>query len=175
VEDIVGTSFFAFLFVAIVVTISGSVKSLSPEKGALRRGLGLSLISVALIGFGFANVYFVRISSRPVVEGNLWDIRRSIKNNSGARFMITDATGHAVLIRCKYSGPGLVEGERARVRYIAYNNKLLEMEMLDGPFQTWHFQESSGEGGWWTWAAIGLVCGLFAYRQIAKALVAQTV
>ena len=168
-EDIVGFSFFALLFSAIVVTISGSWISLTPRQRALRRACGLSLMSVAFIGFGSVSLQFVRSSQRPVVEGNLWDIRRPVGSGRGARFMITDGRGHAVLIRCSYSGPGLVSGERARVRYIAYNNKLLDMEMLDGPFKAWHFRESSGEGGWWGWMAIGMICGIFAFRQMAKA------
>ena len=88
--------------------------------------------------------------------------------------MITDAAGHAVLIRCRYRGPGLVRGERARVRYVEYNGKLVEMDMLTGPFQKWHLQESSGEQGWWWWAAIGAVCGCVAYRQLAKISHGQT-
>jgi hypothetical protein len=82
--------------------------------------------------------------------------------------MITDASGHAVLIRCKYTGPGFVEGERARVRYVAYNEKLVEMDMLTGPFQKWHLRESSGEQDYWVWVALGAICGFFAYRQLAK-------
>jgi hypothetical protein len=62
----------------------------------------------------------------------------------------------------------LVQGERARVRYVAYNRKLVEMDMLTGPFQKWHLQESSGEQGYWGWVAIGAVCGFFAYRQMVK-------
>ena len=109
-------------------------------------------------------------SPRPVVEGNLWDVRElSSSKVSSSRFMITDSSGHAVLIRCAYRGPGLVAGERARVRYVAYNRKLLEMDMLSGPYQVWHLRETSGEQGYWVWVAVGAVCGLFAYRQLAKA------
>lgn len=79
--------------------------------------------------------------------------------------MITDATGHAVPIRCRYSGPGLVEGEKARIQYVAYNDKLLEMDMLSGSYQLWHLSESSGDQQSWWFVAIGLVCGYFAYRQ----------
>lgn len=82
--------------------------------------------------------------------------------------MITDAAGHAIMIRCRYRGPGLVEGERARVRYVAYNRTLLELDMLSGSYQAWHLRESSGEQGCWWWATIGVVCGFFAYRQLAK-------
>jgi hypothetical protein len=41
--------------------------------------------------------------------------------------------------------------------------------MLTGPFQAWHLRESSGEQGCAAWVAIGVICGLFAYRQLAKA------
>jgi len=54
------------------------------------------------------------------------------------------------------------------VRYVAYNRKLVEMDMLTGSYQKLHLLESSGEQGWWWWVAMGAVCGFFAYRQVAK-------
>jgi len=168
-EDIVGVSFFGLLIPAVVIAISGSRMTLTPRQRAIWRSCGLSLISGALVAFGFVSFHFIHTSPRPVVEGNLWDIREQWSSGShSARFMITDAGGHGVLIRCKYSGPGLVEGERARVRYVAYNRKLLEMDMLTGSYQTWHLRESSGEQGFWGFVAIGAVCGYFACRQLAK-------
>lgn len=71
-------------------------------------------------------------------------------------------------IRCKYTGPGLVQAERARVRYGAYNQNLLELEMLSLPFERWDLEESSGEQTCWGWVAIGVVCWFFAYRQQVK-------
>jgi hypothetical protein len=44
----------------------------------------------------------------------------------------------------------------------------MEMDMLTGPYQEWHLRETSGERGCWWWVAIGVVCGVFAYRQVAK-------
>ena len=168
-EDIVGLSFFALLIPAIVVAISGSRTKLTPRQQALWRCWGLGLVSGAFLAFGLVSFQFIHNSPRPVVQGNLWDIRElSGSKAHSTRFMITDAEGHAVLIRCKYSGPGFVEGERARVRYVAYNRKLVEMDMLTGPYQEWHLRESSGEQGCWGWVAIGVVCGFFAYRQMAK-------
>ena len=168
-EDVVGFSFFAVLIPAIVITISGSRNSLTPRRRAVWRGCGLGLVGGAFLGFGLVSFLFIHNSARPVVEGNLWDIRELHSTKAGStRFMITDATGHAVQIRCRYRGPGLVEGERARVRYVAYNGELLELDMLSGPFQLWHLRESSGEAGCWGWVAIGVVCGFFAYRQLAS-------
>lgn len=169
-EDIVGVSFFAFLISGLVVAISAAGTSLTSRQRTLRRGWGLSLISLALIAFGLVSFQFIHNSPRPVVEGNVWDIRQGISSRShSSRFMITDASGHAVLIRCSYTGPGLVEGERARVRYIAYNKKLLELDMLTGSYQAWHLRESSGEYGFLVWAAIGAILAFFAFRQLAKA------
>lgn len=168
-EDIVGVSFFTLLIPAIVVTISGSRNSLTSRQRALWRGWGLSLISVALIAVGLVSFQFIHNSPRPVVEGNLWDIREAFSSRAhSTTFRITDASGHAVLVRCSYTGPGLVQGERARVRYVAYNQKLLEMDMLTGPYQVWHLRESSGENGYWWWVGIGAVCAFFASRQLAK-------
>lgn len=168
-EDIVGVSFFALLIPAIVVAISGSGTTLTPRQRALRRAWGLGLISAACLGLGMVSFQLIRSSPRPVVEGNLWDIREMFSSKThSTRFMITNDAGYAVPIQCRYTGPGLVQGERARVRYVAYNRKLLELDMLTGPFQAWHLRESSGEQGCWWWVAIGLVCGFFAYLQLAK-------
>jgi hypothetical protein len=169
VEDVVGVSFFGLLIPAVVMAISGSGNSLTSRQRAIRRGGGLGLIGGALLAFGLINFLFIHNSPRPVVEGNLWDAREQFSRQAhGSRFMITDATGHAVPIWCTYSGPGLEEGARARVRYVAYNGKLLDMDMLTGPYQAWHLHESSGEAGWWWWVGMGVVIGFFAYRQLAK-------
>ena len=168
-EDIVGVSFFALLIPAVVATISGSRTTLTPRQRALWRGWGLSLMSGALLAFGLVSFQLIHNSPQPTVEGNLWDIRELYSSSAhSTRFMITDAAGHAVLIQCRYSGPGFIEGERARVRYVEYNKKLVQMEMLTGPYQQWHLRDSSGEQGCWWWVAIGVVCGFFAYRQLAK-------
>jgi hypothetical protein len=171
-EDIVGFSCFGLLIPAIVVMISGSRSSLtSSRQRSLWRTWRLSLISVALIVFGLVNFQFIHNSPRTVVEGNLWNIRQLFRSST---FMISDTTGHAVLTRCTYTGPGLVQGERARVRYVAYNRKLVDMDMLTGSYQAWHLQESSGKEDYQAWVAIGLLCGFFAYRQRAKISQGQT-
>jgi hypothetical protein len=172
-ENIIDISFFAVLFCAIVVTLSGSRTTLTPRQQAAWRGWGLSLISLAIVAFGLVNFQLIHTSPRPLIEGNLWDIREEFKYNS-TRFMITDATGHAVMILCSHRGPGFVQGERARVRYVAYNNKLVEMDMLSGPYGAWHLRESSGEEGCLVWVVIGLFLGLIAYRELVKSRPGQT-
>ena len=172
-EDIVGISLFGLLFCAIGVTLYGSRTILTPRQQAAWRGWGLSVISVALVAFGLVNFQLIHTSPRPVVEGNLWDIREEFKNGL-TRFMITDATGQAVMVLCRYRVPGSVQGERARVRYVAYNNKLVEMDMLGGPDGAWHLRESSGEKGYWAWVVIGMFLGLLAYHQFTKTRPGQT-
>ena len=133
------------------------------------------MISGTLLAFGLLEFELIHNSPRPVVEGNLWDIRElDSSEEHWTRFRITDAAGHAVQIQCGYTGPGFVEGERARVRYVAYNGRLLEMDMLTGPYREFHLRESSGEQDFWGWMAIGAVCGFFAYRQLAKIRQEQT-
>jgi hypothetical protein len=101
-----------------------------------------------------------------VIGGNLWYIRElSSSRWHSTQFRITDVTGKAVLIRCKYTGPGFVQGERARVRYVAYNEKLVDMDMLTGPYRAWHLRESSGEQGCWWWVALGWLVG---FSRIAR-------
>ena len=172
-QDIVGISFFALLFCAIVVILCGSRTILTPRQQAAWRCSGLVLISIALVAFGFVNFQLIHTSPRLVIEGNLWNVQEEFKNHL-TRFMITDSTGQAVMILCRRRGPGFVQGERARVRYVAYNHKLVEMDMLTGPYGAWHLRESSGENAYWLWVAIGLFSGLLAYFQFAKTRPGQT-
>ena len=169
-EDIVGGCFFALLIPAVAVTISGSQTRLSLRQRALRRGWGLGLTGAALVGFGLLSFALIYNSARPEVEGNLWDVRvQSGGEAELSRFRVTDASGRTVSIRCTYSGPGLVDGERVRVRYVEYSEKLLEMEMLTGSYKGWRLKESPGEVGYWFWVAAGAVCGLFAIREAKEA------
>ena len=79
------------------------------------------------------------------------------------------------MIRCKYSGPGLVQGERARVRYVEYDGGAARTGYVDqGGDGAWHLRESSGENGYWAWVAMGVVCGFVAYRQLMSARQPQT-
>jgi hypothetical protein len=172
-EDIVGVSFFALLCCAIGVTLYGSRTILTPRQQAAWRGWGLILIGVALVAFGLANFQLVHASPRLVIEGNLWDVREEFKNDM-TRFTITDSTGRSVTILCRHRGPGFQQGERARVRYVAFNNKLVETQMLSGPYGLWHFRESSGENGYWVWVGIGLFFGLLAHFQFVKTRPGQT-
>src|ERR1700733_6675449 len=82
---------------------------LAPRRQAAWRGWGLTVISVALVAFGLGNFQLIRTSPCPVVEGNLWDIREEFKNGS-TRFMITDATGQAVMILCSHRRAGFCAG-----------------------------------------------------------------
>jgi hypothetical protein len=165
-EDIVGVGFFGLLITGIVVMVSGFRTAHTPMQHARRQGLGLGLISFALLAFGLVSFQLIHNSPQPVVEGNLWDIRQPM--HGGAQFKITDRAGRAVQIRCTYNGPGLVGGERARVRYVEYNGKLIAMDMLGGSYQAWHLRETSGENGCWGWVCAGLVCGFFAYRRLTN-------
>lgn len=168
-EDIVGVSFFSMLVPGVVIAISGAAKSLTAKKRATRHCVGLGMVSIAFMAFGLVTLKMIHASPRPVVEGNLWDVQELYSRNAhSSSFMITDASGNAVQVLCHYTGPGLRDGDRARVQYVAYNKKLLDLQMLSGPYQLWHLTESSGERGCWGWVGIGAVCGFFALRQSRK-------
>jgi hypothetical protein len=128
--------------------------------------VGIGLIGFTLFAFGLVSFLLIHSSPRQVVEGNLWNVRQPM--HGGAQFIITDRSSRTVQIRCTYNGPGLLAGERARVRYVEYNGKLIEMDMLSGPYQVWHLREPSGEDGYAWWMFVGIVCGFFAYRQLAQ-------
>jgi hypothetical protein len=125
-------------------------------------------MGVALLVFGVANFCLVRASARPVVEGNIWGVSEPVRNTAATMFRLTDNSGNVTTLRCRYSGPGLREGDRARVRYLEYNKKLLQLTMLTGSFTGWHFEESSGEWGFLPWSLIGLGFGYRGFRLRRK-------
>lgn len=167
-EDTVGCLFFALLLSGIALILLGSGRKRNSPEAGRRIGAGLLVEGVAFVGFAMATVYLIRISDKPVVERNVWAIRQTYGKNRGTSFNVTDEAGRAVLIRCRYDGPGFHEGERARVRYIRYNRQLLELAMLSGPYTGWHFQESSGQTGAALIGMLGVVCFIGGYRQRHK-------
>jgi hypothetical protein len=160
--------FFALLLSGIVLILLDSGRKKNSPETVRRIGAGLLVEGLAFVGFAIANVYLIRTSDKPVVEGNIWAIRQTYGKNRGTSFHLTDEAGRAVLIRCRYNGPGFHEGERARVRYIRYNRQLLEITMLSGPYTRWHFQESSGQMSAALIGVLGVVCFIGGYRQWHK-------
>lgn len=167
-EDIVGFLFFAVILSGIVLILLGSGRKKNSPEAVRRIGAGLLVEGLAFVGFAIATAYLIRTSDKPVVEGNTWAIRQTYGKNRGTSFNLTDEAGRAVLIRCRYDGPGFREGERARLRYVRYNRQLLEITMLSGPYTGWHFQESSGQVSAALIGVLGLVCLIGGYRQWDK-------
>ncbi|HEY5220086.1 MAG TPA: hypothetical protein VIJ16_09780, partial [Gemmatimonadaceae bacterium] len=81
---------------------------------------------------------------------------------------VTGDSGAVVKILSVYDGPGLREGDRARVRYVQYNRRLTEFTALSGPYTGWHFEESPGERTAVAFTVIGLLCGLVGWRLLAR-------
>ena len=122
----------------------------------------------ALLAFGVVTWWMVRISPRVTVEGNLWAVEQPVKGSTG--FRVTDGAGRVAEVVCRYRGPGLREGERARVTYVAYNQNLVQLTMLDGPYAGWELEEPVRPWGEMFMGAIGVVCltaGLRAQRKAA--------
>jgi hypothetical protein len=168
-EDIVGLSFFLVLFLGIGLLFYG-LKLGKQSLDAQHRwtGSGLIVCGAACMFIGMVSPYLIRMSPRPVVEGNIWGVNEPVSNKYSSSFNVTNDSGQSTWIRCRYDGPGLREGDRARVRYVGYNHQLLELTMLTGPSTGWGFKESSGEPGYAVWALMGVVCGFAGWRQRRK-------
>ena len=162
-EDIVGMSFFLVLFVGLGQFLYGSSRAKGSPERTRWLSSGLAVSGFALIAFGTLTAYFIHTSARMQVEGNLWAVSDSTETSS-SQFKVTDDSGQVATIRCRYSGPGLREGDRVRVRYVEYNRTLIELTMLTGSYTGWVLQESAGEWGFAWFALIGLVCAVSAYR-----------
>lgn len=169
VEDLVGLSFFAMVLTGVALILYGSQRKTQGER-AWWQGVGLIAEGFAFLAFGSATLYFLRTSPRPQVEGYIWDVRQSFgRSHNSTRFMLTNTAGKAVQIRCKYHGTGIREGEKVRIRFIEYNHELLDMTVLDGPYELWQLQESSGEWNTLALTLIGLACGIGGFRELRKA------
>ncbi len=165
-EDIVGLSFFLVLFAGIGLMLYGITRPVGSRERSLWQATGLGVQGCAFLAFGLATSYCIRTSARVVVEGNIWAVGEPMRGAS--HFKVTDDSGQVASIRCKYRGPGLREGERARIRYIAYNGTLVELTMLTGPYAGWELEESAGELSPLLFAGVGGVCGLAGWRVWRK-------
>jgi hypothetical protein len=167
-EDVCGLSFFLVVFAGIGLMLWG----LRQPKGAparnRRQGSGLITMSVGLLVFGALTICFIRTSARPVIEGNVWAVANGGVRSRGSSFNVTGESGTVAKIRCAYDGPGLREGDRARVRYVLYNRRLIEFAALSGSYAGWHFEEPAGERSAAAFAAIGLACGFAGLRLLSK-------
>jgi hypothetical protein len=168
-EDVVGSTFFLLVFIGIGLILVGSSQPTGTPARHRRQGAGLMTMALALLAFGALTSWFIRTSARPVIEGNLWAVANGGVRSRGSSFKMTAPSGDVATIHCLYDGPGLREGDRARVRYVAYNRRLLEFTGLSGPYTGWHFEEPAGERIAVAFAVIGLVCALAGGRLLAKA------
>jgi hypothetical protein len=173
-EDIVGVSFFVVLITGLVLFVVSAQRKNGRQERARWQGRALAIEGFAFVAFGLTSAYFIRSSPRPVVEGNIWGIRQAHGKSAGSSFWITTDSGQVAQIRCRYDGPGFREGERARVQFIQYNQKLLELSMLSGPYGDWHLQESSGEWSTWLLVGLGVVCWVGGYLEFRKAGATRT-
>jgi hypothetical protein len=162
-EDAVGLSFFLVLFAGIGTILSALRRPEGSPERSLRQGAGCVVMGFAIAAFGALTFTLIRTSPRTVVEGNIWAV---VNGDDGSSFKLTDDSGRVAKIRCRHDG--LREGDRARVQYIEYNLKLVEMTMLSGSSAGWHFEESPEEWGWAVWVGLGLVCGFAGWRQWRK-------
>jgi hypothetical protein len=167
-EDAVGLSFFLVLFVGVGTILSALRRPEGSRERSLRQGAGSVVMGFAITAFGALTFTLIRTSPRTVVEGNIWAV---VNGSDSSSFRVTDDSGHVAMVRCRYDGSGLRERERARVRYVEYNRKLIEMTMLSGPSTGWRIEESSGEWGWLVWVGLGFVCGVAGWRQRRSAAV----
>lgn len=165
-EDIIGTSFFLVLFAGSGLWLYGTTRPAGSGERSLWLATGLGFMGFAILVFGLTTSYCIRTSARVVVEGNIWDVREAIR--ASASFKVTDDAGGVTSIRCKYRGQGLREGDRARIRYIVYNGRLMELTMLTGPYAGWELEEPAGEVGPLLFAAVGVVSGLAGWRVWRK-------
>lgn len=170
-EDIVGCTFFAAMVIGLVLIIRGGMRKGGGDRSQVKAGLIME--GLAFMFFGLATFYLVRTSPRLGIEGNIWDVHRIQSKSGGSQFRVTSDSGRVVVVRCRYRGPGLREGDRVRVRYIAYNQHLLELTMLSGPFEGWELEEPSQDWSWLVLAGLGLVCGAVVVRGITPQKIAQ--
>jgi hypothetical protein len=62
------------------------------------------------------------------------------------------------------------QGELAKVRFLEYNQNILDLTMLSGPTQGWHLTESDGSTTYLlvSLAGVAFWCGAFrVYRKLA--------
>lgn len=167
-EDIIGLSFFLMFLAGIALMLYGTTRLVGSRERSLGQAVGLGIQGFAFLAFGLVTFFVIRTSPRVVVEGNIWAVGEPM--HGASHFKVTDDTGQVASVRCKYRGPGLREGDRARVRYIAYDGTLVELTMLTGSYAGWELEESAGEVGPLLFAGVGVVCGFAGWRVWRKSV-----
>lgn len=167
-ENVIGVAFFVALLTGLGLIVYGSQRK-DPAARSLWHGRGFVVEGLAFVVFGLLTDLMIRSSKRLLVDGNIWAIHQSHGKSSGTNFLITTEAGTVESVRCRYDGPGLREGDRARVHFLEYNRKLLALQMLSGPYEGWELRESSGEGSYWVIAGVGVICWLAAYGRLRSA------
>lgn len=154
---------FALLMIVAVAVLLWS-RTKSGARHVRRQRAALSLLSVGMIALGLLNFWFVETSAHLVVDGYMSYVSHTYGKSSSSRFVVVDQTGAQTLIHARYNGPGFRDGERVRVRYIAYDHNLEDLTMLDGPFMGWKLHEPERGGASWGLVVFGVLTGLVAWR-----------
>jgi hypothetical protein len=159
-EDIVGLGFVVLLLPGTFAVVVGLAWRRGSAEAHRWLSVGFAVAGIASLELGLATLAFVQSSPRREVTGA---ISEPIRN--GSSFRIATDAGQLVSIRCRYSGNGLREGARVRVRYVEYNRRLLELTMLNGPYEGWQLEEPYRKSGPVISVVLGLVFLLRANRD----------
>jgi uncharacterized membrane protein len=171
-ETIVGLSFFAVLFSGVAALLYASSRPKPSSNRQRWTSIGLAITGAAFLGMGALTFCFIRNSPRPEIEGWISGVRHSRSGSSV--FTLSTPEGRTASIRASYIGPGLRDGDRARVRYVQYNHALLDLTMLSGSYTGWQLHESAGLASPLTLILIGIVSMFAANRESRKLLPEET-
>jgi hypothetical protein len=113
------------------------------------------LMGSALILPSTADLILIHTSQHFEAKGRIQNLVQRHGKDSFSRFEIEDVDGKRVFVNSAYAGDHLQNGEAVVAKILIYQNTLLSLVVLDGPFADWKHRESDGSLGAWLGIAFG--------------------
>ena len=169
-QIVVAVIFFILEFWGLGVAIYGSNRTNPQLRKPKWRAAGFAMEGAAFLFLCLVSLYFVHNSPRPEVTGYIENLRQWQTKSSGSHFFVADYGGRKFAVYAHYNGPGIQQGQLATVRFMQYNQDLLELTMLSGPTQGWHLTEPYGSTFWFVLGLVGVLFEVTAFREYRRAI-----
>jgi len=148
--------FFGLFVLSMACWLWMSTLSASPGRGVARLTATL-LMGAAFICPAVLALVMIHSSQSFDVTGQIRNLSQHHGKNPSSSFMIERVDGSRVRVNAGYAGDCLQDGEKVVAKVLVYQNTLLYLHVIDGPFSNWEHEEGDGTLG----ACLGIALGSF--------------
>jgi hypothetical protein len=141
-QNIIAGCFFTLMALAGLSAIVGGGERFGPPARPKWAVASVILFGTGLLQFGLLNGFFILRSPRPEIVGFIGDLHQQDGKSASSSFAILSNAGWSPKLHTQYHGPKIVEGDMARVKYVEYDDVVVELTLLSGIHQGWALKES---------------------------------